>query len=54
MKLLKTISLFPSDPKEVKKEIAFLKKINKRMFLFGNFNKKDVEHTLELLKQRLF
>lgn len=53
MNKLKTISLLPIEPKEIKKEIALLKKINTKFSLFGDFDKKDVEYTLERLRRRL-
>lgn len=53
MKSHKAISLLPVDPKEIKKEIALLKKINTKFALFGDFDKKDVEYTIERLSRRL-
>jgi len=49
----KTISLLPVEAKEIKKEIALLKKINTKFALFGDFDKKDVEYTIERLRCRL-
>lgn len=47
----KRISWLPSTAKVREKEMQFLKELKQRMIIFGHFELKDVEHTIELLKE---